>query len=186
MVQLSSSPVLYSECGTKVTLKCKVSSPEQGLDVKHMEWSLNGSSLCSVRENLLVNPTHSQRQHHCMYSHGHLSLILHNVQPQDVGTLTYVCKLRSNRGVSHTDTRVELKGQSTYLLLTLSLNKKRGHDEVFNYSFFGFFLWQRLYCLHKLIFSSPQNRTSAHSLGAPVEAPRLRQHAEMESDQSDP
>lgn len=119
MVQLSSLPVLYAECGTKVTLKCEVSSPEQGLDVKHMEWSLNGSSLCSVRENQLVNPTHSQR-HHCMYSHGHLSLILHNVQPQDVGTSTYVCKLRSNRGISDTDTRVEIKGQSIYLLLTLS------------------------------------------------------------------
>lgn len=186
MVQLSSSPVLYAECGTTVTLKCEVSSPEQGLDVKHMQWSLNGSSLCSVRENQLVNPTHSQRHHHCMYSHGHLSLILHNVQPQDVGTSTYVCKLRSNRGISDTDTRVEIKGQSIYLLLTLSWNKETGHNEVFDSSFLGFFLWRRLYCLHKFLFSSPQKRISAHSLGAPGEAPRLRQHAEMESDQPDP
>lgn len=109
MVQLNSSSVLYAECGTKVTLKCEVSSPEQGLNVKRMEWSLNGSSLCFVRENRLVNSTNNLKHHICMYSHGYLYLILHSVQPQDAGTSAYVCQLRSNRGVSQTETRVELK-----------------------------------------------------------------------------
>lgn len=116
MVQLSSWPVLSADCGTKVTLKCEVSSPELVRDVKHMEWSRDGASLCSVRDNQLVNPSHRQKHHLCLYTHGHLSLILHNVQPRDGGASAYECQLRSNRGVTRTDTRLEFKGQSIYLL----------------------------------------------------------------------
>lgn len=186
MVRLSSSPVLHAECGTNSILKCEISSSKQGLSVKYMGWSLNDGSLCFVKENLTINYTHSLRRFHCMYSHGHLSLVLHDVQPQDGGNSTYVCKLRSNKGATHTTTRVEFKGQSAYLLLTLEWNKKTGRDEVFGYFFLGYFVWQRLYCLLNFLFSSPQNLTSAHGLAAPLEAPRLGQQAGMESDQSDP
>lgn len=122
MVQLRASPVLYAECGTKVILKCEVSSPH-GLSVKHMGWSLNGGSLCSVKDDLLDPHPPRLRGFRCMYSHGHLSLVLHDVQPQHGGNSTYMCKLRSNKGAPHATTRVEFKGQSAYLRLTLSWNK---------------------------------------------------------------
>lgn len=148
MVRLSSSPVLHAECGTNSILKCEISSSKQGLSVKYMGWSLNDGSLCFVKENLTINYTHSLRRFHCMYSHGHLSLVLHDVQPQDGGNSTYVCKLRSNKGATHTTTRVEFKGQSAYLLLTLEWNKKTGRDEVFGY----FFSW--ILCVTASLLSS--------------------------------
>ena len=122
MVHLSAPPVLNAECGTEAILKCDVASPKHGLSVKHMGWYRNGGPLCSVKENVLIyhNHSHSLGRFHCLYSHGHLSLGLHNVQLQDGGNSTYVCKLRSNRGATHATTRLEFKGQSTYLPFTLS------------------------------------------------------------------
>lgn len=182
MVELSNSPIVYAKCGTAVILKCEVSSPKDGLLVKHMGWSLNGDLLCSIDD---ITPVHHKNRlpvFRCLYSHGNLTLVLEDVQPQDGGNSTYVCKLRSNMGVANKATTVEFKGQSAYLLLTLSWNKKTGGDKIFDNSLLGYFVWQRLYCLHNFLFSSPQNQTSVHGLAAQL----LRQHSRMESDQWDP
>lgn len=120
MVELSTSPVLYAECGTAVILKCEISSLKDGLLVKHMRWSLNGDSLCSVDDNAPIHYKHRLRHYRCLYSHGNLTLVLEGVQLRDGGNSTYACKLRSNMGVANKVTTVEFKGQSAYLLLTLS------------------------------------------------------------------
>lgn len=120
MVELSTSPILYAECGTAVILKCEVSSPKDGLLVKHMGWYLNGGLLCSIDD---ITPVHHKNRlpvFRCLYSHGNMTLVLEDVKLQDGGNSTYVCKLRSNMGVANKVTRLEFKGKSTYLLLTLS------------------------------------------------------------------
>lgn len=123
MVQLRAAPVLHAECGTDVSLKCEVSSPKQGLSVKYLGWSLNAAPLCFLTENSPINQSESLRRFHCMYSHGHLSLVLHNAQPRDGGN--YACKLRSNKGTAHAATRVEFKGQSAYLIFFEIIMEKR-------------------------------------------------------------
>lgn len=118
-MELRPSPtVVYAECGTAVNLSCEVPPLTNDLSVKHMGWSLNGSSLCSVDAEGKLSPhhKHSPRPFHCSYSHGHLSLSFPNVQLLDGWNSTYMCKLRSNKGTAHTWTAVQFKGQRAYLL----------------------------------------------------------------------
>lgn len=118
-MELRPSPsVVYAECGTEVTLNCEVPPLTNDLSVKHMGWSLKGSSLCSVdtEGKLSTHRKHSPRPFHCSYTHGHLSLSFPNVQLLDGWNSTYMCKLRSNKGTAHTETTVQFKGQPAYLL----------------------------------------------------------------------
>lgn len=187
LVQLIQSPrVVYAECGKEVLLKCEVSSPQDGLSVKFMGWSLDGKSMCSVNTegNLVINHTHSLSSFHCHYSHGQLVLRIHNMQPQDAGSSTYACKLRSNMGTAHKNTTVLLKGQ-----FTLDVYHEIRNNMVMSVLLIFIQCFTSHY-LHKFVFSSSQNQTSAYSLSARVEKVWLKHQNHSSSgtelDQSDP
>lgn len=110
--------LVHAECGTDVTLYCEVAPLKDGLSVKYMGWSLEENALCSVdtEGHLSTQHRHSPRPFRCRYSHGHLSLVFHDVQLLDGWNSTYMCKLRSNKGIAHTTTTVQFKGQPAYLL----------------------------------------------------------------------
>lgn len=119
-VELRPSPtVVYAECGTQVNLNCEVHPLKNDLSVKHMGWSLNGSSLCNVdtEGNLSIHHKHSPKPFHCLYNHGHLSLRFPNVKLLDGWNSTYMCKLRSNKGTAHIETTVQFKGQHSYSVM---------------------------------------------------------------------
>ncbi|KAA8594992.1 uncharacterized protein LOC116705339 [Etheostoma spectabile] len=108
-VKLSVTPKITAECGKEVTLNCNVSSSRHGLSIKHMNWSQNNRSLCSLdKEGNITHHKHTLSHFHCEYKHGtQLSLIFKRVQPLESGD--YRCKLQSNQGAKHQYTRVELQ-----------------------------------------------------------------------------
>lgn len=107
LVKLRVTPKITAECNQQVTLNCNVTSSRNGLSIKHMEWSQNNKSLCSVDGKGLITPTNTLSDFHCEYQHGQLSLIFQRVQPLESGS--YRCKLKSNRGALHEYTTVELQ-----------------------------------------------------------------------------
>ncbi|XP_023268520.1 uncharacterized protein LOC111659737 [Seriola lalandi dorsalis] len=116
LVGLSVSPRVTADCGKRVTLPCKVSSTQNGLSIKHLEWSTTQTSLCAVNSEGQI--THNRSlfsDFHCEYEEGQLSLIFQKAQP-----LKYLCKLRSNKGIHSKYTTVELQecGQITEAVLT--------------------------------------------------------------------
>lgn len=114
LLRLHQNPRISAECDKHVTLNCDVASSREGLSIKRMQWSLNGTSLCSVEENgdMTTHPVHTMGGFHCEYIHGQLSLVLHKVQPRQTVNSKYTCKMHCNRGVQHMNTAVELQGQS--------------------------------------------------------------------------
>lgn len=110
LVKLSVSHKISAECGKRVILTCEVSSSTHQLSIKRMEWSQGKTSLCVMDgEGNITRHNHTSGLH-CMYQDGHLSLVLHKVQPLDSGASNrYMCKLQSNKGVAHEYTTVELK-----------------------------------------------------------------------------
>ncbi|XP_022620749.1 uncharacterized protein LOC111236330 [Seriola dumerili] len=116
LVGLSVGPRITAECDKQVTLPCKVSSTQNGLSIKHLEWSTTQTSLCAVNSegNITYNKSLFS-DFRCEYGERQLSLIFQKVQP-----LKYLCKLRSNKGVLYKYTTVELQecGQITEAVLT--------------------------------------------------------------------
>ncbi|XP_062243078.1 uncharacterized protein LOC133953270 [Platichthys flesus] len=112
LVGLSVSPQVTTDCGQQVTLECKVSPSPTGLSIKYMGWSHSKTFLCSVNSegNISYNSS-TERDFHCEFEEGRLSLIFHKVQPQqESGNLQrYRCKLHSNKGALHEYTTVELE-----------------------------------------------------------------------------
>nr|XP_046266291.1 uncharacterized protein LOC124070428 [Scatophagus argus]XP_046266300.1 uncharacterized protein LOC124070428 [Scatophagus argus] len=106
--KLNVSTNITAECGKQVTLNCNVTNYQNGLSVKLMAWSRNGT-LCNVDSEgkITTHSGHLQIDFHCEYKHGQLSLILHKVRPLDSGK--YLCKLRSNKGAEHQYTTVKLQ-----------------------------------------------------------------------------
>ncbi|XP_037119276.1 uncharacterized protein LOC119129954 [Syngnathus acus] len=100
-----------AECNEPLTIHCNVSTWTDGFSVKHMEWSQNGESLCHVDGmGELIHSNDTKSHIRCEYNKGRLSLIFAKVQPEDSGASNrYMCKLRSNRGVSHGYSRIELQ-----------------------------------------------------------------------------
>lgn len=111
LAKLSVTPAITAECNQQVTLHCNVSSSGNDLSIKHMKWSRNKTSLCSVDDKgKLTTHTHNLSEFHCEYKHGQLSLIFKRVQPLDSGnSKLYMCKLQSNQGASHDYTGVTLQ-----------------------------------------------------------------------------
>ncbi|KAF1395054.1 hypothetical protein PFLUV_G00007560 [Perca fluviatilis] len=108
LVTLSVTPKITAECGKQVTINCNVSSSRHGLSIKHMNWSQNNRSFCSVdNEGNITHHRHTLSHFHCEYKHGQLSLIFKRVQPLESGD--YRCKLQSNQGAKHQYTIVELQ-----------------------------------------------------------------------------
>lgn len=114
MVRLQPNPSVPAACGHPVTLNCDVASSRIQLSIKHMQWSLNKTVLCSVDadEVLTTESVNATGRFHCKYSHGRLSLVLRDVRPRDTVNSDYMCKLKSNRGAKHINTNVELQGQN--------------------------------------------------------------------------
>lgn len=119
MVRLQPNPSVSAACGQSVTLKCDVVSPLDKLSIKHMAWSLNQKPLCSVdaHENFTSHPGSDFRYFHCEYIRGRLWLVLAEVRPREAINLDFMCKLKSNRGAKHINTRVELQGQNHILFI---------------------------------------------------------------------
>lgn len=118
MLSLQPSASVSAACGQRAALNCAVSSSLHGLSVKHMEWTLDHCSLCSVDKHGNVTNRHGNGpsgHFHCEYATGRLVLVLHRVRPKDAGD--YMCKLKSNRGAKHIDTRVELQGENVSRLV---------------------------------------------------------------------
>lgn len=112
LVKLKVSPRITAECGQQVTLNCSVSSSQPGLSIKHMEWSHNKASLCSVDSEGNTTTHHSDylSGFRCEYKDRQLSLIFQEVQPLGSGhSRPYMCKQHSNRGAKHGYTTVELQ-----------------------------------------------------------------------------
>lgn len=114
LLRLHQNPRISAECDKHVTLKCDVASSREGLSIKRMEWSLNGTSLCTVdkKGEMTTHVVHTIGGFHCKYIHGKLSLVLHKVQPRETVNSKYTCKIYCNRGIEHMNTAVELQGQS--------------------------------------------------------------------------
>lgn len=113
MVSLQPSPRVFAACGQGATLNCAVASSLDKLSIKHMEWSLNHGSLCSVdaTEYLTTHSGNTTGPFHCEYTTGQLLLVLHKVRPKDGLNSEYMCKLKSTRGAKHITTKVELQGE---------------------------------------------------------------------------
>ncbi|XP_069553245.1 uncharacterized protein [Brachyistius frenatus] len=111
LVNLSVSPKITAECGKPVTLNCNASSSQRGLSIKHMEWSQDKATLCSVdTEGEITHHRDSLSDFHCEYEYGRLSLIFQKMQPLKSGnSKPYRCKQHSNQGTAHGYTRVELQ-----------------------------------------------------------------------------
>lgn len=114
MVRLQPNPTVSAACGQRVTLNCDVVSSLGKLSIKHMKWSFNQMPLCSVdaHENVTAHSGGVIKHFHCNYTRGRLSLVLHDVRPTDTINLDFMCKLKSDRGAKHINTRVELQGQN--------------------------------------------------------------------------
>ncbi|XP_019718049.1 uncharacterized protein LOC109511407 isoform X2 [Hippocampus comes] len=100
-----------AECGKSVTIRCNVSKQRDGLSVKHMEWSQNHKPLCQVNSGgELKHSKNTKSDFRCEYQKGQLSLIFEKVLPEDSGASNrYMCKLRSNWGISHGYSWIELQ-----------------------------------------------------------------------------
>lgn len=109
-VKLILSPWINAECGEQVTLNCNASSPLHGLSIKHMEWFQDKTPLCSVDREGQITYYNFTGDFHCEYGNGQLSLVLQRALPVVSGpSRPFRCKQRSNRGVSHGYTRVDLQ-----------------------------------------------------------------------------
>lgn len=112
LVTLRVSPTVVAKFNTRVTLHCNASTSQNGLLIKHMGWTQD-TKLCSVNEEGTVISHHSNftSPFHCEYEDGRLSLVFQRMQPLEIKK-HFMCKLRSNQGVVHGFTTVELQGQS--------------------------------------------------------------------------
>nr|XP_057947655.1 uncharacterized protein LOC131142416 [Doryrhamphus excisus] len=100
-----------AECDKQVAMSCNVSTSRDGLSVKHMEWSQNHKPLCQLDSGgKLSHHRNIKSDFRCKYEKGQLSLIFAKVQPEDSGgSNRYMCKLHSNRGISHAYSWIELQ-----------------------------------------------------------------------------
>lgn len=110
LMSLDVSPKVTAECGQQVTLNCSAVSSQKGLLVREMHWYLNENPLCSVNNEGSITYSNPHRNLSCECTHGQLSLIIKEVQPLESGdTAPYKCKIKSNKGVKHGTTIVELQ-----------------------------------------------------------------------------
>ncbi|KAF6730288.1 hypothetical protein FQA47_011308 [Oryzias melastigma] len=109
LVTLRVSPTVVAKFNTRVTLHCNASTSQNGLLIKHMGWTQD-TKLCSVNEEGTVISHHSNftSPFHCEYEDGRLSLVFQRMQPLEIKK-HFMCKLRSNQGVVHGFTTVELQ-----------------------------------------------------------------------------
>ncbi|XP_051940087.1 uncharacterized protein LOC127613186 [Hippocampus zosterae] len=100
-----------AECGKSVAIHCNVSEQRDGLSVKHMEWFQNRKLLCQVNSGgELKHSKNTKSDFRCEYQKGQLSLIFEKVLPEDSGASNrYMCKLRSNWGISHAYSWIKLQ-----------------------------------------------------------------------------
>lgn len=134
MVRLDVSPRITAECNQQVTLQCNASSTN-GLTIKHMQWSRSKSPLCSVNSKgeISYNDT-SLRNFSCQYENGQLSIIFTNLQPLETGhSQHYMCKLRSNKGVKHHYTTVELEGETPFNYFSSKQKYLNRKEDIFPY-----------------------------------------------------
>nr|XP_020466690.1 uncharacterized protein LOC109966293 isoform X1 [Monopterus albus]XP_020466691.1 uncharacterized protein LOC109966293 isoform X1 [Monopterus albus]XP_020466692.1 uncharacterized protein LOC109966293 isoform X1 [Monopterus albus] len=111
-LRLNVTPKITAEYGKQVVLQCSVSSMSPNtLAIKHMEWSQNKTPLCSVdSEGNVTIHNRTASDFNCIYKSQELSLIFRKVQPLESGKSTpYMCKLRSDQGVRHEYSTVELE-----------------------------------------------------------------------------
>ncbi|KAG7242367.1 hypothetical protein INR49_023496 [Caranx melampygus] len=109
MLKLNVSPRITAECGQQVTLQCNASSPN-GLSIVHMKWYRSETPLCSVNSMGEISENNPLSDVHCEYTGGQLSIIFKKLQPLETGdSVQYTCKVRSNKGVKHANTTVELQ-----------------------------------------------------------------------------
>ncbi|XP_063740796.1 uncharacterized protein LOC134865247 [Eleginops maclovinus] len=111
LVKLNVSPKITAECGKTVILNCDVSSSQNGLSIRHLEWFQNHTSFCKVDiEGKITYKQPNSSDFHCEYKHRQLSLIFKRLKPLGSGnSKPYTCKIRSNHGALHAATRVELQ-----------------------------------------------------------------------------
>ncbi|XP_026179832.1 uncharacterized protein LOC113140253 [Mastacembelus armatus] len=104
-LELQATSIVVAECGKNVTLPCNISL-SGNLDIKLFGWLGENTTVCQyekskpeiedVCELMMESPNYR------------LSLTLTNVMPLNEGR--YLCKLRSNMGVSSATTVVKVKG----------------------------------------------------------------------------
>ncbi|XP_029950376.1 uncharacterized protein LOC115390601 [Salarias fasciatus] len=109
-VKLILSPWITAECDEQVTINCNASSRLGGLSIKHMEWSQDKMSLCSVDKEGRISYSNFTSDFLCEYGNGQLSLTFKRMLPVVSGrSKHFKCKLHSNQGVSRESTRVDLQ-----------------------------------------------------------------------------
>ncbi|XP_023809787.1 uncharacterized protein LOC105354256 isoform X1 [Oryzias latipes] len=109
LVKLKVSPTVVAKINTQVSLHCNASSSQKGLVIKHMGWTQN-TKLCSVNveERVIIHQNNFTSPFHCEYEDGRLSLVFQRLLPLEINQ-QFMCKLRSNQGVVHEFTTVELQ-----------------------------------------------------------------------------
>ncbi|XP_024252321.1 uncharacterized protein LOC112230315 isoform X2 [Oncorhynchus tshawytscha] len=111
LVKLSTVDSVIVPCHQRVTLRCDITTFQEGLSIKHLAWvRQDGKHLCDVN-GTGVTGAHSgstPSTMECSYTpQTQLTLTLLQVQPLEQGK--YLCKLRSNHGVKEATTTVELQ-----------------------------------------------------------------------------
>lgn len=106
-VRLEVGGRITAECGKPVILHCNISSALTGLSIQHMEWS-QSHTFCSVDSGGYLTIKNAERDFHCHYDKGHLSLHFYKWLP-GFFEHSFMCKLRSNQGILHKYTHVEIK-----------------------------------------------------------------------------
>lgn len=112
LLRVSVSPKVSAVCGQQVVLTCNVSSSQQGLQIRSMEWYQNQISYCSFDKNGEITTHHRQGQSdfRCEYHQERLSLIFEEVRPWQIGNSEpFMCEVKSNKGVKDGKTTVEIQ-----------------------------------------------------------------------------
>ncbi|RVE76661.1 hypothetical protein OJAV_G00011020 [Oryzias javanicus] len=109
LLRLNVSPTVVAEFNSRVSLHCNASTSQKGLLIKHMGWTQD-SKLCSVNEEetVITHQNNLTGRFHCEYEDGRLSLVFQRMRPLETRK-QFMCKLRSNQGVVHGFTTVELQ-----------------------------------------------------------------------------
>ncbi|KAM9491251.1 uncharacterized protein ACWYII_003555 [Salvelinus alpinus] len=111
LVKLSAVDSLIVPCHQSATLRCDLSTFQEGLSIYHMAWvRQDGKYLCDVNATGVMgtHPGNTPSAMECSYTpHAQLTLTLLQVQPLEQGK--YLCKLRSSHGVKEATTTVKLQ-----------------------------------------------------------------------------
>ncbi|XP_055762730.1 programmed cell death 1 ligand 1-like isoform X1 [Salvelinus fontinalis] len=111
LVKLSTVDSVVVPCHQSVTLRCDISTFQEGLSINHLAWvRQDGKHLCDVNATGVTgtHPGSTPSAMECRYTpQTQLTLTLLQVQPLEQGK--YLCKLRSNHGVKEATTTVKLQ-----------------------------------------------------------------------------